>query len=179
MDSDYVPDPSIFRSTVGALQYATLTRPEISYSVNKVCQFLSQPLEDHWTAVKRILTYLKGTIHHDLLIQPAPLQQPLSLIGFCDANGPRNQMIDVPPRACVYLGPNLIARWSKKQTMVATSSAEAEYRSLVNLSAEILCIQSLLAELKISIQTPKIFAQSGASLPSKWNLTSSLFEKRC
>lgn len=57
--SDYVPDPTTFRSIVGALQYATLTRPEISYSVNKVYQLLSQPLKGHWKAVKRILRYLR------------------------------------------------------------------------------------------------------------------------
>jgi len=48
--SNYVPDPTFFRSIVGGLQYATVTRPEISYSVNKVCQFLSAPLEEHWKA---------------------------------------------------------------------------------------------------------------------------------
>lgn len=46
--SNYVEDPSLYRSIVGALQYATLTRPKISFSVNKVCQFLSQSLEEHW-----------------------------------------------------------------------------------------------------------------------------------
>ncbi|KAI5445827.1 hypothetical protein KIW84_013894 [Lathyrus oleraceus] len=73
-------------SVVGALQYATLTRPEISFSVNKVCQFLSNPLEEHWRAVKRILRYLCGTLQHGLLLQPAQTQQPLSLLGFCDAD---------------------------------------------------------------------------------------------
>lgn len=72
--SNEVDDPTQFRSVVGALQYATLTRPEISFSVNKVCQFLSNPLEEHWKAVKRILRYLSGTKHHGLLIQPASLQ---------------------------------------------------------------------------------------------------------
>ncbi|MCI31608.1 retrovirus-related pol polyprotein from transposon TNT 1-94, partial [Trifolium medium] len=55
----------MYRSVVGALQYATITRPENSFSVNKACQFLSQPLESHWTAVKRILRYLRGTLHHE------------------------------------------------------------------------------------------------------------------
>lgn len=44
---NYVADPSLYRSIVGALQYATIMCPEVSYSVNKVCQFLSQPLEEH------------------------------------------------------------------------------------------------------------------------------------
>lgn len=45
--ADYFSDASLYRSIVGALQYATITRPEISYSVNKVCQFMAHPLESH------------------------------------------------------------------------------------------------------------------------------------
>ncbi|RDY14857.1 putative mitochondrial protein, partial [Mucuna pruriens] len=52
---DYYSNPSFYRSIVGVLQYVTITRPEISYAVNKACQFLSQLLDSHWTAVKRIL----------------------------------------------------------------------------------------------------------------------------
>ena len=53
--SDKFDNPSLYRSVVGALQYATVTRPEISYSVNKACQFMAEPFESHWNAVKRIL----------------------------------------------------------------------------------------------------------------------------
>jgi hypothetical protein len=47
---------------VGALQYLTLTRPAISFAVNKVCQFLHSPTTAHWSAVKRILRYVQGTL---------------------------------------------------------------------------------------------------------------------
>lgn len=52
-------DGTKYRSVVGALQYLTLTRPEIAYSVNKVCQFLHAPTTAHWSSVKRILRYIK------------------------------------------------------------------------------------------------------------------------
>jgi histone deacetylase 1/2 len=50
-----VEDSTRYRSIVGALQYLTLTRPDLSFSVNKVCQYLHAPTTSHWTAVKRIL----------------------------------------------------------------------------------------------------------------------------
>lgn len=67
--TDTLSDPYEYRSIVGALQYLTLTRPDITYSVNKVCQFMSNPLDSHWQEVKRILRYLKGTQHFGLLLQ--------------------------------------------------------------------------------------------------------------
>jgi len=60
-DGEILQDPSVYRSIVGALQYCTLTRPNISFAINKACQFLHAPTTVHWQAVKRILRYLKGT----------------------------------------------------------------------------------------------------------------------
>jgi len=70
--SAYMEDPTLYRSIVGALQYVTIIRPEIGYSVNKFCQFMSHPLLEHGKFVKKILRYLKGTISYGLHLQPAP-----------------------------------------------------------------------------------------------------------
>jgi len=67
--STAVQDPTLYRSVVGALQYVFITRPELSFAVNKVCQFMHCPQEHHWRAVKRILRYLAGTENHGLIIQ--------------------------------------------------------------------------------------------------------------
>lgn len=61
-------DATNYRSVVVALQYLTLTRPNISYSVNKVYQFLHAPATIHWMTVKRILRYLKHTVKLGLKI---------------------------------------------------------------------------------------------------------------
>lgn len=58
--SNPVGNTQLYGSIVGALQYTTITRPEITYSVNKVCQYMYTPLESQWKAVKRILQYLAG-----------------------------------------------------------------------------------------------------------------------
>ena len=55
-------DSSKYHSVVGALQYLILTRPDLSFAVNKVCQFLHAPTTVHWSAVKRILRYVRGTV---------------------------------------------------------------------------------------------------------------------
>ncbi|XP_061352938.1 uncharacterized mitochondrial protein AtMg00810-like [Gastrolobium bilobum] len=135
--SNYFADPHLYRSIVGALQYATITRPEITFAVNKVYQFMSQPLEDHWQAVKRILRYLKGTCTYGLLIQATNPQVPFSLTSYCDsdwASDPDDRRST--SGACLFLGPNLVSWWSKKQTLVARSTAEAEYRSLALACSE-------------------------------------------
>jgi histone deacetylase 1/2 len=62
-------DMTRYRSVVGGLQYLTLTRPDISFAVNKVCQYLHAPTVVHWSAVKRIMRYLKYTMHLGIRIR--------------------------------------------------------------------------------------------------------------
>uniref|UniRef100_A0A803Q8I4 Reverse transcriptase Ty1/copia-type domain-containing protein n=1 Tax=Cannabis sativa TaxID=3483 RepID=A0A803Q8I4_CANSA len=76
-------DTTLYRSIVGALQYATITRPELFYCVNKVCQYMQTPLLSHWTAVKRILRYIAGTLDYGLHIK---LAHDFALDVFCDAD---------------------------------------------------------------------------------------------
>lgn len=82
---DGVPlaDGTEYRSTVGALQYCTFTRPDISFAVNKVSQFMHTPTDIHWQAVKRILRYLRGTLHLGLSVQPS---LDYNLVWYTDAD---------------------------------------------------------------------------------------------
>ena len=145
--ADIFHDPTLYRSVVGALKYATLTRPEISFAVNKVCQFMAAPLDSHWEVVKRILRYLKGTLSQGLLLQPALATRPLVIHAFCDADWASD--VDVrrsTSGAAIFLGSNLISWWSRKQKVTTRSSSEAEYRSLTQTSTELTWIHVLLTE---------------------------------
>ena len=62
-------DATEYRRVIGALQYLSLTRPDISFAVNKLSQFMHRPSQIHWTATKRLLCYLKNTIFHGITIR--------------------------------------------------------------------------------------------------------------
>jgi histone deacetylase 1/2 len=76
-------DATTYRSIVGGLQYLTLTRPDLAFAVNRVCQFLHSPTEEHWSAVKRILRFVHGTLDHGLLLSPSASS---SLTVYSDAD---------------------------------------------------------------------------------------------
>ena len=82
-DSLSSDDATEYRSLVGGLQYLTITRPDISYAVNRVCQFLHAPRTSHWSAVKRILRYVSLTASYGLLLQSTPAYE---LSAFSDAH---------------------------------------------------------------------------------------------
>ncbi|XP_071740590.1 uncharacterized mitochondrial protein AtMg00810-like [Rutidosis leptorrhynchoides] len=140
-------DPTYYRSLVGALQYLTITRPDISYAVNQVSQFLQAPTIDHLQDVKRIIRYIKGTIHYGLTFYHSP---KASLLGYSDADWAR--CIETRRSTygySIFLGGNLVSWSAKKQPTVARSSCESEYRALANTAAEIVWITHLLRELYI------------------------------
>lgn len=76
-------DPTHYRSLVGALQYLTITRPDISYAVNQVSQFLQTPTRSHFQSVERILRYIKGTMSFGLTFSR---HNSPGLLGYSDAD---------------------------------------------------------------------------------------------
>ncbi|XP_038885889.1 uncharacterized mitochondrial protein AtMg00810-like [Benincasa hispida] len=152
-DGQSLDNPSEYRSLVGALQYCTLTRPNISFSVNKLCQFMHAPTTSHLQAAKRLIRHLKGTNNHGILLTKSPV---LALTYYTDADWASCQNDRRSTNGfCVFLGSILISWSFSKQKVVSRSSAESEYCGLSNVAAEVLWIQSVLTEIDVNrISTP-------------------------
>ncbi|KAJ0600057.1 putative RNA-directed DNA polymerase [Helianthus annuus] len=145
-DSSPFENPVKYRQVVGALQYVTLSRPDITYAVNKVCQFMHSPTENQWSVVKRILRYLKGTATHGLLLKQ---QSPPVLHAYTDASfNNLSAFSDADWAGCpddrrstggyaIYLGSNLVSWSARKQKTVSRSSTKSEYKALADTVAEL------------------------------------------
>ena len=144
-DRILIDDATSYRSLAGALQYLTITRPDIAYVVQQVCLHMHAPRDVHLTMLKRILWYVKGTAH--LGIQLHVISSP-SITAYSDADwascpDTRRSTLGF----CVFLGSSLISWSSKRQTTVSRSSAEAEYRAIANVVSECSWLRQLLGEL--------------------------------
>jgi hypothetical protein len=82
-DGEPLRDPTLYRHLVGSLVYLTVTRPDISYVVHQVSQFMATPRSTHFSDVLRILRYLKGTLFHGLHFSS---ESPLELHSYTDAD---------------------------------------------------------------------------------------------
>ena len=109
------------RSIVGALQYLTLTRPDLQYAVQQVCLHMHAPRDSHWTLVKRILHYICGTPSMGLTLTASA---SIDLVAYSDADWagcPDTRRFT--SGYCVYLWPSLISWSSKRQPTVSRSSS--------------------------------------------------------
>jgi len=127
-EGDLLVDPTMFRQLVGSLNYLTITRPDISFAVQQVSQFLQTPRHLHLAAVRRIIRYLRGSPGRGLFF---PASYPLHLVAYSDADwaGCPDTRRSVTGW-CMFLGDSLISWKSKKQARVSKSSTEFEYRAM-------------------------------------------------
>ncbi|XP_019170030.1 PREDICTED: uncharacterized protein LOC109165608 [Ipomoea nil] len=149
---DPFDNPTQYRRIVGALQYLTITRPDLSFAVNWLCQFMHSPTQDHGGLLKRVLRYFKGTLDYRLRLAPS-LTSALHAFSDSDWVGCPVDRKSTSGYA-VFLGSNLVSWLSCKQCTVARSSTEAEYKGLVDVSAEVTWVVSLLWELGLHSGSP-------------------------
>ena len=129
-------DPGRCQRLVGKLNYRTIIRPDISFPVSVVSQFLQSPCDSHWDVAIRILRYVKGTIGQEVFYENRSHTQ---IIGYNDvdwADSPTDRRFT--SGYCVFIEGNLISWKSKKQDVVTRSSAEAEYRVMTLATCELI-----------------------------------------
>eukprot|EP00253_Pinus_taeda_P018881 PITA_18881 len=124
-DSSKDFDPSLYKSIVGSLMYLTTTRPDIMFAVSLISRFMERPKETHWQATKRILRYVKGTKRFGILYTSS---ESSDLVGYTDSDWAGSVDDQKSTFGYVFhMGSGAISWDSKKQPIVALSTAEAEY----------------------------------------------------
>ncbi|XP_074377072.1 uncharacterized protein LOC141718593 [Apium graveolens] len=146
-------DASEYRRLIGKLNFLTNTRPDLSFCVQHLSQFMSSPRQPHWDAAIHVLKYLRNDPGQGLLYTK---NSSLTLEAYCDADWAScpNSRRSVSGFV-ILLGGNLIFWKSKQQHTVSLSSAEAEYRSLRRLTTELAWLSRLLYELDAAIYIAK------------------------
>ena len=146
-------DPEKYRRLVGRLLYLNFTRPDISYVVQQLSQFLHAPTDIHWKAALYVLKYLKGCPSKGLFFEKN--SSPISITAYSDSDwatctDTRRSLTGY----CIFMGTSLISWKTKKQKTVSKSSCKAEYRSLAATVCELLWISYILRDLKVKFKIP-------------------------
>jgi hypothetical protein len=126
-------DPHLYKQLIGSLMYLVNTKPDICYAVSVLSQFMSQPRQTHWIAVKHVLRYLRGIVGYGLR--------------YADADWAGRAVDRKSTFDCFTLGSAMFSWCSRKQTFVALSTAEAECIALCMAVRKAVWLRKLLAEL--------------------------------
>ncbi|KAK9687962.1 hypothetical protein QE152_g35890 [Popillia japonica] len=134
-----------YREVIGSLLYlATISRPDISFAVNYLSRFNSKPMESNWKMVKRVFAYLKGTINYGIRFSGAS-----DLVAYTDSDYAGDIHTGHSTSGVLVMRGGPVVWYAQKQRLVATSTAEAEYRAAVSTIDDICWIRRLGRELEI------------------------------
>ena len=140
-----------YRKAIGSLMYASVaTRPDIAFAVSTLSQFLENPGELHWNAVKRIFRYLSGTRELELTYG----EEYHDLVGYTDADGASQEHRHAISGYTFILDAGAVSWSSRKQELVTLSTTEAEYVAATHASKEALWLRKLIHELFPSMARP-------------------------
>jgi hypothetical protein len=153
---------------IGSLLYLTTrTRPDLAFSVGVLSRFISAPRESHWVAAKRVLRYLAGTVNFGIRYDATKQGLP-EIYSDADYAGDVDDRKSTSGMAGMMHGGVVMWR-AKRQSIVATSTCEAEYISASEAMKELLWLSNLLSEITGSFSklVLQIDNQSAITLMSK------------
>ncbi|GJX55651.1 putative ribonuclease H-like domain-containing protein [Tanacetum coccineum] len=155
-------DEHLYRSMIGSLMYLTTSRPDIMFAVCACARFQVSPKTSHLLAVKRIFRYLKGKPSLGLWYSK---DSPLELVAYTDRNyAGATQDRKSTTGGCQFLGNRLISWQCKKQTVVATSTTEAEYVAAASCCGQVLWIQNQLLDYGYNFMDTVIYIDNTSFL---------------
>ncbi|CAM8893273.1 unnamed protein product [Rhodiola kirilowii] len=136
-----------YSQVIGCLMYAmTSIRPDIAFAVGKLSRYTSNPSTHHWEAIRRVLKYLKETMHHGLVYAGFPSV----LEGYTDASWITNLEDHSSTSGWVFLlGGGAISWASKKQTCITSSTMESEFIALAAAGKEAEWLRNLVYEIPL------------------------------
>ena len=152
-EKDAFDDVRMYQAAIGSLNYAAIaTRPDLSVAVGMLSQHMRNPSLEHWTGVKRVFRYIQGTIDYGLKFTNA---DNFILHGYADADWAGCVDTRKSTSGEIFqLGNNPISWRSKKQSIVALSSCEAEYVSLCSATQEVVWLRRLLSSVGFTQNNP-------------------------
>ncbi|GJT26202.1 retrovirus-related pol polyprotein from transposon TNT 1-94 [Tanacetum coccineum] len=155
-------DVHLYRSMIGSLMYVTASRPDIMFSVCACSRFQVTPKTSHLTAVKRIFRYLKGKPKLGLWY---PRESTFDLESYSDSDyAGANLDRKSTTGGCQFLGRRLITWQCKKQTIVATSTTEAEYVAAASCCGQVLWIQNQMLDYGFNFMNTKIYIDNESTI---------------
>ncbi|KAJ4710130.1 Retrovirus-related Pol polyprotein from transposon TNT 1-94 [Melia azedarach] len=162
-DGDTKADAFRYRSLVGSLLYLSAIRPDIMFATSLLSRFMQNPSQVHFGAGRRVLRYLKGT--HDLGILFKP-EAELNLFGYVDSDWAG--CIDDGKSTLGYafsVGSGMFSWCSKKQDVVAQSTAEAEFIATAAGANQCIWLRKMLIDLGFGqINASPIFCDSKSAI---------------
>ncbi|CAL2248740.1 unnamed protein product [Prunus armeniaca] len=163
MEGEPLNNISHYQRLVGKLIYLNITRPDITYAVSLVSQFMHSPTMAHLNVVKRILRYLKGSVGRGILMKKNDTTQ---IMGYIDADWAGNAIDRKSTTSyCTFVRGNLVSWKSKKQNVIARSSADAEYRAMASTVCELIWLKGFLSDLGFhSSQSMSLFCDNQAAM---------------
>lgn len=162
-DGLYFEEPEKYRRLVGWLVYLAVKKPELSYTVHILAQFLKAPRQKHWAAALCLVRYLKKSPGQGILLSSTNDQ---TLSAYCDADYAACQLTRRSLTGYIVMLGNSIVSWkTKKQHTVYMSSAESEYRSMAMTCQELTWTKALLTSLGFPQTRPmSLFCDNQAAL---------------